>query len=64
LANCDALFDNGLISFDSTGELFFSSKMSAAARKIFGIAGRSLAKKPDEKTAAYFAFHGEHVFQE
>lgn len=63
VANLDALFDNGLISFESSGEMIVSSKLSNSERQIFSIGGRSLSKKPSEETAVYLAYHRENYFQ-
>ncbi len=57
LANLDALFDAGLISFEASGRMIISPKLSGAERKIFGIAGSSLTKRPTAKMAAYLADH-------
>src|SRR5207244_8454758 len=57
IASLDALFDAGLISFDSSGRLIVSSKMSTTERNIFGINEMSLRKKPTAKTAEYLGLH-------
>jgi len=57
IANLDALFDTGLISFDSSGELIVSSALDRTELVIFGIDKTSLRKKPTTKIAAYLAFH-------
>jgi hypothetical protein len=57
IASLDALFDAGLISFDSSGRLIASSKVSMMERQIFGIGEASLKKKPNAKTAEYLAHH-------
>jgi hypothetical protein len=58
IASLDALFDAGLISFDSFGKLIVSSKVSATERDIFGISETtSLRKNPTEKTTEYLAYH-------
>lgn len=63
VANLDALFDAGLISFDGSGQLLVSQKVAASEREIFGIAGKSLSKKPPPETAPYLAFHREKIFR-
>src|SRR5262249_33101940 len=55
IASLDALFDAGLISFDSSGKLIASSKVSATERDIFRIGEASLRKKPTAKMAQYLA---------
>ncbi len=57
IACLDALFDTGLISFDSSGRLLVASKLTESERKIFGLDTRALLKKPSEKTATYLARH-------
>ncbi len=56
-ANLHKLFDAGLISFDASGEMLVSSKLSESEREIFRLVGRSLSKKPLTKTANYLAHH-------
>ena len=63
VASLDALFDAGLISFESSGKLLVSSVLNAAERHIFGIADKSLAKRPTPKTAEYLTYHRRHVFR-
>lgn len=65
IASLDALFDSGLISFDSSGSLLISSKLTESERKIFGLHSQALLKKPSEKTATYLAGHRQkHGFGE
>ncbi len=64
VASLDALFDGGLVSFDSSGKLIASSKLSMTERRIFGIDGASLRKKPTAKMAEYLAHHrAKHGFK-
>src|SRR5207248_65853 len=64
VANLDALFDAGLISFESSGKLIVSSRVSAREREILGIVERSLRKKPTPKMAEYLAHHRlKHGFE-
>jgi len=64
IASLDALFDAGLISFDSCGKLIVSLKVSTTERGIFGVAQTSLRKKPTAKMADYLAHHrAKHGFQ-
>jgi len=64
IANLDALFDAGLISFDVLGKLLASAKLTTTEREIFGIVGKSLRKKPTAKMAAYLAYHrAKHGFK-
>ncbi len=65
IASLDALFDTGLISFDSSGRLLVATKLTESERKIFGLDTRALLKKPSEKTATYLARHRQkHGFGE
>lgn len=57
VANLDALFDKGLISFESSGRLLVSTKLNTKERSILGVEGKSLAMKPRSKTAAFLAYH-------
>jgi hypothetical protein len=57
IANLDALFDIGLISFESSGNMIVSPVLSVQEQKIFGIGGQSLTKAPTPKMAAYLAVH-------
>lgn len=61
-ANLDALFDAGLVSFEDSGALLVSSKLSDGERKIFRLQGCSLTKTPPVETAAYLAYHRESRF--
>jgi hypothetical protein len=64
IASLDALFDKGLISFDSSGRMIVSAKLDDSERQIFGIdEDKSLTKKPTEKMAAYLAYHREKRFR-
>jgi predicted restriction endonuclease len=56
-ANLHKLFDAGLISFEDSGEMTVSSKLSQSEREIFGLTGRKLIKKPSPQTANYLLHH-------
>lgn len=62
VASLDALFDKGLISFDSSGRLIVSSALSPAEQHIFGIGEKSLREPPTAKTAEYLAQHRNRFF--
>jgi hypothetical protein len=64
VASLDALLDAGFISFDSSGKLLVSSELSESERRVYGLSGASLRKKPAGKTAIYLAFHRAKVFRE
>lgn len=63
VASLDALFDAGLISFDSSGALIVSSRLPEPERDIFGVNGRSLAHPPSDSTAEYLAYHRDHILR-
>lgn len=57
IASLDALFDAGLISFDSSGGILVSSRLVRTERDIFGIHEGCLRKKPTGELAKYLAYH-------
>lgn len=56
-ANLHKLFDAGLITFDDSGKMLVSSKLSQSEQEIFGIIGKKLSKKPSVETANYLSNH-------
>lgn len=64
VASLDALFDAGLISFESSGALIVSSLLSENERNIFRVELRSLSNVPYQLTAEYLAYHRKCVFRE
>ncbi len=63
VASLDALFDAGLISFETSGALLVSSLLPESEQQIFGVQSLSLAKTPSERTAQYLGYHHDHVFR-
>ena len=63
-ASLHKLFDAGLISFEDSGKMLVSSKLSQSEREIFGIVGKKLSKKPSAETANYLAYHRTKFFNE
>jgi len=63
IASLDALFDRGLISFESSGRMIVSSLLSPEEQNIFGLKNASLRKSPSTKMASYLAHHRKHTFQ-
>src|SRR5262245_10313793 len=63
IANLDALFDRGLISFDSSGRLMVSRLLNATEQEIFALNSRMLRRQPSARMAAYLAFHREVRFR-
>lgn len=61
-ANLDALFDAGLISFESDGHMLVSPTLSAHELGIYGLDARTLSKKPSVKTVEYLLYHKTEVF--
>jgi hypothetical protein len=65
IASLDALFDEGLISFKSSGLMIVAPDLSTEEKGIFGIGGKSLTRRPTAKMAAYLAVHRrKHHFDE
>lgn len=61
-ANLDALFDRGLISFESSGQMIVSPQLSGSERKLLQLNQQKLSKSPTPETAAYLAHHRERFF--
>lgn len=64
IANLDALFDVGLITFDSSGRLIVSSRLDSIERELFGVDERSLFREPSAEIAAFLSYHRENLFVE
>ena len=64
VASLDALFDAGLISFESNGRLIVSAALNGCEQNIFGVAGRSLQKTLSDANCKYLDYHRENVFAE
>ena len=61
-ASVHRLFDAGLITFDASGRLLTSSKLSRLEQKLFGVAGKKLSRKPSIRTAKYLSYHCANIF--
>lgn len=61
-ANLDALFDRFLISFDDSGEIIFSSKISATTRELLGLDKRMQIRWIDQEHKAYLEYHRARFF--
>ncbi len=61
VATLDALFDKGLISFTSSGDMLVSKKLSKAERKMFDLPA-SLRHPPSQKQKRFLQYHQENVF--
>ena len=62
VANLDALFDAGLISFKVSGSILISSKLNRAERKIYALENKSLLQKPCVETAVFLNYHQTKFF--
>ena len=62
-AHVDALFDRGLISFDSYGRVLISSLVSKTARRRLGLSSYVL-KGLNDKQSDYLDWHRCHVYHE
>jgi hypothetical protein len=60
-ANLDALFDNGLISFEGDGTMLVSNQLSAEHRAYFGIPAK-LRRAPSVNLQRYLGHHRNEEF--
>ena len=63
IANLDALFDAGLITFETSGKIAISPLMNASEVHLFKLDQLSLSKIPTPQTAAFLEYHGENHFK-
>lgn len=63
IANLDALFDAGLISFAESGEILLSEGLDEFERETFQLSNKALARAPSPETARFLRYHRENVFQ-
>jgi hypothetical protein len=61
-ANLDALFDEGLITFDDDGEMIVSDHLSEENRSLLRLHGK-LRRAPTPKETSYLTFHRLNVFR-
>jgi putative restriction endonuclease len=61
-AHLDAAFDNGFISFTSTGNLQISSRLDASTRALLGLDRPISAIELRSRHLPYLEFHRLHVF--
>ena len=60
--NIDALFDSGLITFETDGTIKISPKIDLKNQKRLGIpSSKKLTMEPESEK--YFEYHRNHVFQ-
>jgi hypothetical protein len=62
VANIDALFDSGLITFDDNGRMLVSNLVSTTERKRLGLP-RSLVRAPDRREKQYLGQHRRSKFR-
>jgi hypothetical protein len=55
-ANIDILFDRGIVSFDDSGRMLTSCRLSAAEKRALGLPA-DLRRKPDARQRSYLAHH-------
>jgi hypothetical protein len=63
VANLDALFDAGLISFDDYGEIVISSHLPQAGRETLGLGSGRLRTSPPSEMIPYLRRHRESYFR-
>ncbi len=64
VAGIDALFDAGLISFEDSGRMIVSQRMSPREQAIHATTNKALTKKPSRQMATYLRYHRDRVFIE
>lgn len=64
VANLDALFDAGMISFEDSGRMLVSSKLLLSEQEIYCVIGKTLKKKPTDKTASYLNYHRNNIYRQ
>ena len=64
LANLDAAFDCGLISFEDSGEMLISSELSTENQRLIGIKkGMHLRFVPQEARQTYLKYHRDEKYR-
>lgn len=63
IATLDALFDKGLITFNSDAKMCVSSKLSKSEQELLGLSSLRLTKKLHPKTQEFLSFHFKNRFQ-
>jgi putative restriction endonuclease len=62
-AGIDRLFDKGFISFEPSGEILISPKLSSTDKDALGITSDLKILKINPKSANYLKFHKENLFK-
>ncbi|CAM2192092.1 putative restriction endonuclease [Paraburkholderia kururiensis] len=55
----DAAFDRKLVTFDETGTMLLSSRLSSASRQCLGFTAGALRNRPTEEQQAFLTLHRE-----
>jgi hypothetical protein len=63
IANLDALFNDGLITFDDHGRMLISDQVASKDRSLLRLGGR-LKKPPSPRQRKYLRFHREKEFHQ
>lgn len=63
LPNLDALFDIGLISFENSGNIIISKKLSSATLDVLNFDSKMRIQKIDDRHLPYLKFHRENIFK-
>jgi HNH endonuclease len=63
VANLDALFNDGLITFDNDGQMLLSNELTQKDRSLLRLKGR-LKKKPSARQRKYLRFHRNAEFHQ
>lgn len=62
VANLDALFDAGLITFDNSGTIRISPKLPKSEQKLFRLSGLRIRQKMGRRMLDYLRIHQMEVF--
>ncbi len=63
VATMDALFDVGLMTFATNGQMLFSSLLPDEEKVVLNLTGAKLRRKPTATTISYLKQHLAHVFR-
>lgn len=63
-AHLDALFDRGLMTFDSTGTVLFSSRIDKGTREALNLSETATLRWLTDKHGPFLEWHRENVFRE
>lgn len=63
IANLDALFDAGLISFSDNGQMLISNELAKRELTLLGVAKKKLRKAPSARMKKYLEFHRQEIFK-